>query len=95
LAADRRRLAVGALAFIASHDDLTRRFLDLAGLSADQLRAEAERPKFLVAVFDFIMENEPDVIDFASVAATNPRQIGKLRNAFAVSVGIPGGDHPS
>lgn len=92
---DGQRLAIDALAFIASHEDLTQRFLEFTGLEAGQLRAEAENPAFLVGVLDFILANEKDVIDFASVVAIEPRQIGVRRNALAVSVGIPGEDYPA
>lgn len=94
-AEDAQHLAIEALRFIASHDDLVRRFLDVTGIEPAQIRAEAARPAFLVGVLDFILGNENDVIDFADQVATDPQRIGVMRNALAVSAGIPGEDYPS
>lgn len=88
LADEGRSLAIDALAFIASHDDLERRFLDLTGAEASQIREGAGRPEFLVGVLEFILENEPDVLDFASRMAVPPKQIGILRNALAISASL-------
>ncbi|KAB0681312.1 DUF3572 family protein [Aureimonas leprariae] len=89
------RLGIDALAFVASRDELVRRFLDVTGLEAGQIRTEAQKPTFLVGVLDFLLANENDVIEFAGVVNRAPREIGPLRNTLAVSVGMPGENYPS
>ena len=92
---DAEQIGIDALTFIASSEDLLNRFIDLTGYNASQLRAQAEHPEFFVAVLDFILANEPDIIDLANHLAQPPEAIGRARNILAEKAGIPLEEFPS
>ncbi len=85
---DADEIGIQALMFVASHDDLMRRFLDLSGLKADQVRAAAAEPAFFVGLFDFILGREDDVLDLASQLHIQPSAIGRARNQLAKAAGV-------
>ncbi|KMW60198.1 hypothetical protein AIOL_000351 [Candidatus Rhodobacter oscarellae] len=58
------KIAVSALAWLAQDDDLMPVFLGATGSSADDLRAQASDPAFLVSVLDFILMDDKWVIGF-------------------------------
>ncbi|WP_185982640.1 DUF3572 domain-containing protein [Aureimonas mangrovi] len=76
---DPSAIGIAALSFLAADPVLMRRFLDLSGYQADQLRAEAEKPSFFVALLDFILAHEPTVMQFASFAEIDPAAVGQAR----------------
>ena len=47
-------IAVKALGWLAGNDDLMPVFLGATGSSADDLRAQANDPAFLISVLDFL-----------------------------------------
>lgn len=85
---DADEIGIQALMFVASHDDLMRRFLDLSGLAADQVRAAAADPVFFVSLFDFILGREDDVLDLANQLHLQPSAIGRARNQLAKAAGV-------
>ena len=89
------QIGIAALGFLGQHEDLLNRFLDLSGLVVGQLRDEASKPAFFVALLDFILANEPDLLDFAGSIEADPRLVGVARNKLAEKAGIPGEDFPS
>lgn len=86
---DAQRRGIDALALMAGHDDLERRFPDVAGYDARQIRGDAEKASCPPNVLDFTMANEGDLIDFADVVNRAPRGVGPMCNMLALSVGIP------
>ncbi|MBL8805521.1 MAG: DUF3572 domain-containing protein [Rhodospirillales bacterium] len=72
-------VAIQALGWIAADEDRLARFMALAGLSVTELRVRAAEPEFLGGVLDFILESEPLLIEFASVAGLKPDAIVRLR----------------
>lgn len=69
-------VAIQALAFVASDDELLPRFLSLTGLDPAGLRARAAaaEPSLMGAVLDFLLNHEPSLL------------------AFAEATGVPAGD---
>lgn len=58
-------IGVKALGFIATDPVLLRRFLNLSGISADEIRVAARAPGFLAGVLQFIVNHEPTLVAFA------------------------------
>ena len=84
LARDRAEvLALQALAFIASDEDLLPRFLALTGMDVDGLRTAAGETGTLIAVTDFIMFDDTLVGRFAEFASLEPDVAGQSRFALA------------
>jgi hypothetical protein len=83
--ADAETLALIALAYVASDEELLPRFLALSGLDLDDLRARAQDPAMLGAVLDFLLAHEPDLIRFAELQEIVPAAIARARHA------LPGG----
>ncbi|MBB3952703.1 DUF3572 domain-containing protein [Aureimonas jatrophae] len=77
---DAEAVAIDALAFIAGDQELLGRFLDLTGLRADEIRAAAGQPGFLVGVLDFVLAHEPTLVTFCQNTATEPEMIQIARD---------------
>ncbi len=69
---DSETLALQALAFIAGDDDLGPRFLDLTGLDAATLRAQAGERHLLAAALAFLEAHEPSLLAAAAALDIKP-----------------------
>lgn len=58
------QVAIQALGWLAANDDLMPVFLGATGSSADDLRAQAGDPAFLIAVLDFLCMDDAWVVAF-------------------------------
>jgi len=58
------QVAINALAWLATNDDLMPVFLGATGSSAEDLRAQASDPSFLISVLDFLLMDDAWVIAF-------------------------------
>lgn len=75
-------LALEALAWLAGrHDDITR-FLAVSGMETTDLRRAAGERDFLVSLLDFLLANEPLLLDFCQDASMQPQAIHKARFAM-------------
>jgi hypothetical protein len=83
---DAESLSINALVWIASDPVMMRRFLDLTGIEADQIRTAAQEPAFLAGVLKFILAHEPTLLAFAQSADIHPSSVAKALRA------LPGGD---
>ncbi len=79
-------LALQALGWLASNDDLLPAFLGSTGATEDDVRARATDPVFLGAVFDFLMMDDAWVISFCDAHALPYERIMQARAA------LPGGE---
>lgn len=57
-------LALKALAWLATHDELAPVFMGASGVSADDMRAGASDPAFLASVLEFVTMDDAWVIAF-------------------------------
>ncbi len=78
-------LAIEALSWVASEDDLLPTFLGVTGASVDDLRQRATDTDFLVSVLDFLMMNDAWVTAFCDSANYTYDLPIRARNA------LPGG----
>jgi hypothetical protein len=76
---DAETIGIDALTFLAGDNELLNRFLDMSGLSIEQLRLEARSPAFFVGLLDFILAYEPTLMAFAGAAGLDPAEIGLAR----------------
>ena len=83
---DAESLSINALVWIASDSVMMRRFLDLTGIEADQIRVAAQEPAFLAGVLKFILAHEPTLMAFAQSADIHPSTVGKALRT------LPGGN---
>jgi len=72
-------LAVAALSFLAEDPERLNRFLAETGLEPDSLRTAAVTPGFLPAILDYLIGNEPLLLDFASVQSIDPAAVPAAR----------------
>jgi len=79
-------LALQALGWLASNDDLLPTFLASTGTSEDDLRARATDPLFLGAVLDFLMMDDAWVMAFCDGISLPYDRIMQARAA------LPGGE---
>jgi hypothetical protein len=68
-------LALQALAHVASDDAMGPRFLALTGMDAGALRANADKAETLMALLDYLMANEHDLLATAEAIGVTPEQL--------------------
>jgi len=72
-------LALAALAATLTDERRARRFLDLTGLDADELRARAGERQLLAATIAFLESHEPDLMDVANALNVKPESLVAAR----------------
>jgi hypothetical protein len=75
-------LAIGALAFLAGRPEALSRFLALVGIGPATLRAAAADPAFLAGVLDYLLGDEPLLMDYAAEAGIEAAAIAEARQAL-------------
>lgn len=80
-------IGVSALLFLAGDEERLIRFLTLTGVSPQQLRTEARSPQMLVAVLDYLLQEESTLLVFASSDGIPPEDIAPARRALAEMAG--------
>jgi len=72
---DAEALALAALAATLTDERRARRFLDLTGLDADELRARAGQRSLLAATLAFLEAHEPDLVEVAQAIGIKPERL--------------------
>lgn len=72
-------LALEALAWLAGQPDGIARFLTVSGLEAADLRRAAGDRDLLGALLDFLLINEPLLLEFCQSASISPPTIHQAR----------------
>jgi hypothetical protein len=75
-------VAIRALSFLAQEPARLGRFLAESGLGPETIRAAADEPSFLLAVVDFILNDEQLIDDFCAAQDLKPRQLIAAREAL-------------
>ncbi len=75
-----QEIAALALQHMADDSTLLGRFMGLTGLGADDLREASSQPEFLVAVLDFYLGHEPNLLEFAKTRNIDPESVAKARS---------------
>jgi hypothetical protein len=75
-------LAIQAFGFMAEEPERLGAFLSATGIAAEDIRAAAGDPAFLIGVLDHMLGNEQLLIGFADFAAIGPGDIAKARRAL-------------
>jgi hypothetical protein len=73
------RLAIAALGFLSSDIERLGRFLSVAGIGPETLRAAAGEPGFLAGVLEYLMQDEDLLIAFAEETRTRPTLVAAAR----------------
>ena len=83
---DADALCADILGWIASDETLMRRFLDLSGLTVDNLRAASFEPGFRAGVLGFLMSHEPTLMAYCGAHGVAPEHVAacwhRLENPF-------------
>ena len=80
---DAEALAVAALSFLAAEPERLGSFMSETGLGPENMRAAAATPSFLPAVLDYLIGNEPMLLDFAADHGIDPAAIPAARAALS------------
>lgn len=75
-------VAIQALSFLARDPSRLGAFLAESGLGPETIRSAAADPSFLVAVLDFILNDEGLIDDFCAAQDIKPRQLITAREAL-------------
>jgi hypothetical protein len=76
---DAEALALAALAATLNDERRALRFLDLTGLSPDELRSSAGEAGVLAATLAFLEAHEPDLLQVASAIGVKPEELVAVR----------------
>jgi hypothetical protein len=83
---DAEAIAISALSWLVQDQTQLRRFLDLSGIEASDIRAAAAEPGFFAGVLKFIAAHEPTLNAFSTAENLHPSAIMKAIRA------LPGGN---
>jgi len=73
-------LAIQALGFIAAEPQRLRRFLDMTGIEAAEIRAAARAPRFLAGVLEHMLADESLLLAFTAEAGIDPAEVARARS---------------
>jgi hypothetical protein len=76
---DAEALALAALAATLNDERRALRFLDLTGLSPDELRSSAGQAGVLAATLAFLEAHEPDLLQVAAAIGVKPEELVAAR----------------
>ena len=76
-------LALKALAFLAADEARFGRFLDLTGLTLDEIRNRAGEPDFLAAVMSHLRGDQTLLLVFAEAEGLDPSEVDRAGRALA------------
>ncbi|MBL4645047.1 MAG: DUF3572 domain-containing protein [Rhizobiales bacterium] len=91
---DAENIAIQALSYLSRDSDTFQRFLNLSGLSVNQLREAAESPGFLAGVLDHIMQDESLLLTFSQNEGINPQHIANA-HSHLINIGLTANDDNS
>jgi hypothetical protein len=80
-------VAISALSFIVSEDDLRDRFMALSGIDSTLMRDSITDLAFMVSVLDFLIGHEPDLMAFSTAHDIAPEHIVKAWRMLGGGVG--------
>ena len=72
-------LAIQALSWIASDEEILSQFLNMTGAAPGDLRARAVEPEFLGFVLDFILRDDETILGFCTAVGAAPEAIPRAR----------------
>jgi hypothetical protein len=75
-------LAIQALSWLATHEEILQQFLNTTGAAPGDLRARAAEPEFLGFVLDFILRDDETILGFCDAAGTAPDAVHRARSAL-------------
>jgi len=79
---DATALALTALASTLSDERKAQRFLELSGVSPDEMRARAADPDLLAAFLTFLEAHEPDLVAVAADIGCSPEELVQARRTL-------------
>ena len=81
---DPSALALNALIWVLGDERRAQRFLDLTGLSPEDLRARIGTAEIQLSVLDFLCAHEPDLLAAAEELGIAPGDIAAARESLAI-----------
>lgn len=78
-----REIALQALAFLATDEGRTERFLALTGAEPGEIRTLARDPGFLAGVLDFLLAEDAPLLAFCEEAELRPETVHAARHILA------------
>ncbi|NBC37674.1 DUF3572 family protein [Novosphingobium sp. FSY-8] len=75
-------MALAALGWVLSDEDHAQRLLALTGITPDELRERLGERDVLVAVLDFLMAHEPDLLACAEALEVTASDIARAHAAL-------------
>ena len=74
-------IAIEVLIWLSAYPDRMRRFLDTSGIQADEIRHQISRPSFQKGLIGFVMNHEPDLLEFSQERSIPIDQIARCHES--------------
>ena len=78
-------IALDALTFIVSSEEIAGRFIDVTGIDLSRIRDEATKPDFLRGVMQFIIESDELIVACATAVGVKPEEVVAAGQALGVA----------
>ena len=72
-------IAIAALQYMSTDEQLLGRFLDLSGLNPASMRQAAQSEAFLVAILEYFMNDESGLLAFAATNGLDPADVARAK----------------
>jgi hypothetical protein len=76
-------IALNLIGFIASSESHLERFQGLTGISIEDLKSRAPDPKFHIFILDYVMQDEPLILEFSAAAQISPTVLQSAHHALS------------
>ena len=80
-------MAIQALSWLASDEEILSQFLNISGAAPGDLRSRAKEPEFLGFVLDFIMRDDETILGFCGSTSASPETVQRAR--ISLGGGLP------
>ena len=78
-------IALLALSYITTHEEVLGRFLSMSGLEPGTIRHAAASPGFLAAILDYVASDEPLLLALAKEMDARPERIMEAHRTLSPS----------
>ena len=78
-------VALSALSYITTHEEVLGRFLSMSGLEPGTIRHAAASPGFLAAILDYVASDEPLLLALAKELDARPERIMEAHRTLSPS----------
>ncbi len=82
-------IGLQALTHMAKYEEILIAYIELSGITPEELRNSADNPATLGSILDYFLQNEKKLISFCQAENIEPEQISKARQLLPGGLMLP------